>query len=46
VQVIAGTGTMPATGTSFPIEFTVGTLSGNEAAGAYSDVIYVEVTAN
>lgn len=46
VQIITGTGTTPATGTAFPIEFTVGTLSGNEAAGAYSDVINVEVTAN
>lgn len=46
VQVITGTGTTPATGVAFPIEFTVGTLSGNEAAGTYSDVINVEVTAN
>lgn len=46
VPVIAGTGTTPATGVSFPIEFTVGTLSGEEAAGTYSDIIYVEVTAN
>lgn len=46
VQIIAGTGTTPATGTAFPIEFTVGTLSGNEPTGAYSDVINVEVTAN
>lgn len=46
VPVIAGTGTTPATGVSFPIEFTVGTLSGEEAAGTYSDVLYVEVTAN
>ena len=46
VQVIAGTGTTPATGVSFPIEFTVGTLSGEEAAGTYSDVLIVEVTAN
>ena len=33
VQIIAGTGTTPATGVSFPIEFAVGTLSGNETAG-------------
>ena len=46
VQVIAGTGTTPATGIAFPIEFTVGTLSGNEVAGTYFDVINVEVTAN
>ena len=46
VQVIAGTGTTPATGIAFPIEFTVGTLSGNEVAGTYSDVINVDVTAN
>ncbi|MGB9152441.1 MAG: hypothetical protein WCD70_05065 [Alphaproteobacteria bacterium] len=46
VQVISGTGTTPATGTSFPIEFTIGTLSGSETAGIYSDVINVEVTAN
>ncbi len=46
VQVIAGTGTTPATGIAFSIEFTVGTLSGDEAAGTYSDVINVEVTAN
>ncbi len=46
VQVIAGTGTTPATGIAFPIEFTVGTLSGEEAAGTYSDVINVDVTAN
>ncbi|MBI5783359.1 MAG: spore coat protein U domain-containing protein [Gammaproteobacteria bacterium] len=46
VQVIAGTGTTPATGIAFPIKFTVGMLSGNEAAGTYSDTIYVEVTAN
>ena len=46
VQIIAGTGTTPATGVSFPIEFAVGTLSGNETAGTYSDVINVEVTAN
>lgn len=46
VQVITGTGTTPATGTAFPIEFTIGTLSGNEAAGTYADVIDVEVTAN
>lgn len=46
VHVINGTGTTPATGTPFPIEFTIGTISGNEAAGTYSDVINVEVTAN
>ena len=46
VRIITGTGTTPATGTAFPIEFTVGTLSGNENAGTYSDVINVEVTAN
>lgn len=46
VQIISGTGTTPATGTSFPIEFTVGALSGNEPAGTYSDVINVEVKAN
>lgn len=46
VQIITGTGTTPATGMSFPIEFTVGTLSGNEVAGSYSDIIYVEVAAN
>ena len=46
VQVITGTGTTPATGMAFPIEFTVGTITGNEAAGTYSDVINVEVTAN
>ena len=46
VPVIAGTGTTPATGIAFPIEFTVGTLSGDETAGVYSDVINVEVSAN
>lgn len=46
VQVISGTGTTPATGTSFPIEFTVGNISGTEAAGTYSDIISVTVTAN
>ncbi len=46
VQVLSGTGTTPATGTSFPIEVTVGNLSGSEAAGTYSDVIDVTVTAN
>ena len=46
VPIITGTGTTPATGTAFPIEFTVGTLSGHEVAGTYSDVINVEVTAN
>jgi hypothetical protein len=46
VQVITGTGTTPATGISFPIEFTIGTISGSETAGTYSDVINVEVTAN
>ncbi|MBI3897176.1 MAG: spore coat protein U domain-containing protein [Gammaproteobacteria bacterium] len=46
VQVIANTGTTPATGIAFPIEFTVGTLSGDETAGTYSDVINVEVSAN
>lgn len=46
VQIITGAGTTPATGTAFPIEFTIGTLSGSEAAGTYSDVINVEVTAN
>ncbi|MHB9118767.1 MAG: spore coat protein U domain-containing protein [Burkholderiales bacterium] len=46
VQIVTGTGTTPATGTAFPIEFSVGTLSGNEPAGTYSDVINVEVTAN
>lgn len=46
VEVIAGTGTTPASGIAFPIEFTIGTLSGEEAAGTYSDVINVEVTAN
>ena len=46
VQVLSGTGTTPATGISFPIEFTVGNLSGAEAAGTYSDVINVTVTAN
>ena len=46
VQVITGTGTTPATGISFPVEFTVGNLSGTEAAGTYSDTISVTVTAN
>lgn len=46
VQVISGTGTTPATGISFPIEFTVGNLSGAETAGMYSDIISVTVTAN
>ncbi len=46
VQVLSGTGTTPATGISFPIEFTVRNLSGAEAAGTYSDVINVTVTAN
>ena len=46
VQVLRGTGTTPATGASFPIEVTVGNLSGTEAAGTYSDVINVTVTAN
>ena len=46
VQVLGGTGTTPATGMSFPIEFTVGNISGAEAAGTYSDVINVTVTAN
>ena len=46
VQVISGTGTTPATGISFPIEITVGNLSGTEAAGTYSDIISVTVTAN
>jgi hypothetical protein len=46
VQVLSGTGTTPATGISFPIDFTVGNLSGPEAAGTYSDVINVTVTAN
>lgn len=45
-QVISGTGTTPATGTAFPIEFTIGTLSGQEPAGSYSDIINVEVIAN
>jgi hypothetical protein len=45
-QVFSGTGTTPVTGTAFPIEFVLGTLSGQEIAGAYSDVIDVEVTAN
>ena len=46
VQVLSSTGTTPATGVAFPIEFTVGNLSGAEAAGTYSDVIEVTVTAN
>lgn len=46
VRIITGSGTTPATGTAFPIAFTIGTLSGNEPAGDYSDVINVEVTAN
>lgn len=46
VQIISSTRTTPATGTAFPIEFVIGTLSGDEAAGNYSDVINVEVTAN
>lgn len=46
VQVLSRTGTTPATGIAFPIEFTVGNLSGAEAAGTYSDVINVTVTAN
>ena len=46
VQVLSGTGTTPATGAVFPIEFTVGNLSGAEGAGTYSDVINVTVTAN
>ncbi len=46
VQVISGTGTTPATGISFPIEFTVGNLSGTEAAGTYTDIVSVTVTAN
>ena len=46
VQVLSGTWTTPATGIAFPVEFTVGNLSGSEAAGTYSDVINVTVTAN
>lgn len=46
VQVISGTGTTPTTGIAFPIEFTIGNLSGAEAAGTYSDIISVTVTAN
>lgn len=46
VQVLSGTGTTPAAGISFPIEFTVGNLAGTEAAGTYTDVINVTVTAN
>ena len=46
VQIIAGSGTTPATGKVFPIEFTIGALSGDETAGKYSDIIFVEVTAN
>ena len=45
-QVISGAGTTPAAGVSFPIEVTVGVLSGTEAAGTYTDVITVTVTAN
>jgi hypothetical protein len=45
-QIVSSTGTTPATGTAFPIEFVVGTLSDQETAGTYSDVIDVEVTAN
>lgn len=46
VPVITGTGTTSATGIAFPIEFIVDTLSGDEVAGTYSDIINVEVTAN
>lgn len=46
VQIISSTGTTPATGISFPIEFTLGNLSGTETAGTYSDIISVTVTAN
>ncbi len=46
VQIITGAGTTSAAGTPFPIEFTVGNLSGNEVAGTYVDVIDVEITAN
>lgn len=46
VQVIDGTGTTPASGISFPIQFTIGNLSGTETAGSYSDFISVTVTAN
>lgn len=45
-EAIRGTGTTPATGNRFPIEFTIGNLTGSEAGGTYSDVITVEVTAN
>lgn len=46
VQVLSGTGTTPVAGIAFPIEFTVGEVSGREAAGTYSDIISVTVTAN
>lgn len=46
VQIIASSATTPATGRVFPVEFTIGTLSGDEIAGKYSDIIFVEVTAN
>ena len=46
VQVLSSAGTTPATGIAFPIELTIGTLSGAEAAGTYTDVINVTVTAN
>lgn len=45
-EATSGTGTTPATGNRFPIEFTIGNLTGSEAGGTYSDVITVEVTAN
>ena len=46
VQVTSNNGgTTSATGTSFPVQVTVGTVS-SPAAGTYSDVINVNVTAN
>ncbi len=46
VQVLSDTVTTPATGIVFPVEFSIETLTGREAAGTYSDVITVDVTAN
>lgn len=46
VTAITSSAVTPAAGHRFPTQFTVGTITGAEAAGEYRDVITVTVSAN
>jgi hypothetical protein len=46
VQALSGSGTTSITGIAFPITILIGNLSGQEAAGTYSDILNIDVSAN